>query len=136
MFLFSPFSLRPAFERLFAQREEELQAAAFAVARRDGAAVHLYGIAYDAEAEARAACFARAAFADAVEAFEEARQVLLGNARARVVVAEIVCLGFVAIALQEDFRLSARIANGVLYQNYLEKKCAAVLFLEHFIYII
>ena len=59
-------------QRLFVEREDELEAAAAGVANGDGAAVEEDGIAHDGEAQARAAAVAGAAFGNTVEPLEQA----------------------------------------------------------------
>ena len=69
---------------VFLQCEDELQPAAFAFAGRDRAAVDRNGVFDDRQPQSRAALFARSALVDAVEAFEDVRQVLLADADAVV----------------------------------------------------
>ena len=71
------------------QREVELCAVAEFAFGPDAAAVGLHDVLDDGEAEASPAGFARAGFVDAIEALEDALQMLGGNAGAEVLNGEL-----------------------------------------------
>ena len=74
---------------LSVQCEQKFQSASFAVAYGYVAVVKQYRIAYNRQAEARAAIVACAAFGHAVKTFKQARQMLFGHPLSRVAHREV-----------------------------------------------
>ena len=72
------------------QREHKLQPASLVVLGRDGAAMDEDRVLHDGQSEAGASQLARASFVYAVEALEQAVQVLRGNAYTCVRKAEVI----------------------------------------------
>src|ERR1700675_1232204 len=75
---------RPSLRDLSGECEEEGAAAGEFAFGADGAAVGQHDVFGDGEAQAGAAGFAGAGFVDAIEAFEQAGQVLGGDAGAEI----------------------------------------------------
>lgn len=75
-----------------------------------------HGVAHDREAESRAAAVARASFRDAIEPLEEARQMLLGYAAARVAEREIEKIFVLVVAFCTHLRTLPGVADAVFHK--------------------
>ena len=79
----------------------------------DGAAMQLYGVLDDGQAQPSAAQSAAASFVDAIEALKQAWQMLGGDARAVVGKGEVPLL-YIGMSIDVDVRALACILDGIV----------------------